>query len=92
MAVPSPPAVAGTSLPAVPGLGGTANNWAHAAAVLHQCFAADTAMASVGQPIMIYKVDAAAIHCTHYVGNMDAINSINCAILEATKLIGKPSA
>jgi hypothetical protein len=89
MAVSLPPAVVGISLPTAPGPGETANNGKHAAAVLCQRFAADAAMAGVGQPIVVDKADATAMRCTHCVDNMDSINGINHAMLGATKLIGK---
>jgi hypothetical protein len=56
---------------------------------LHQRFVADAVTAGVGQPIMVDKAEAAAMHCTCCVNNMDAIDGIKRAMLEATKLIGK---
>jgi hypothetical protein len=60
-----------------------------AVAVLHQYFAADAAMAGDSQPIVVDKEDATAMRQMHCVDNMDAINGIICAMLEAKKLIGK---
>jgi hypothetical protein len=43
----------------------------------------------VGQPIVVDEAVAVAICCTRHVNNMDDIDGINRAMLEATKLIGK---
>ncbi len=88
MVVPPPPAITGAGLPAAPDLGGTAKNSASAIALLCQCFAVDAAMVGVGQPIVVDEADAAAIRWTCFVDNMDDINSINCEMFKATKMIG----
>jgi hypothetical protein len=88
MGVP-PPAGGGTGgcLPAAPGVNGPANNRGHAVALQRQIFAANGAATGVGVPIVDNDVDAAAMRRTRRVDNMDAINGINRAMLEATKMI-----
>ena len=88
MPVP-PPAGGGTGgrLPAAAGVNGPANNRGRAVALQHQIFAANGATAGVGGPIVVDDVDAAAMRRTRRVDNMDAIDGINRAMLEATKMI-----
>ena len=88
MAVP-PPAGGGHGgrLPAAPGVNGPANNRGRAVALQRQIFAANGATAGVGDPIVVDDVDAAAMRRTRRVDNMDAIDGINRAMLEATKMI-----
>jgi len=88
MGVP-PPAGGGTGgrLPAAPGVNGPANNRGCAVALQRQIFAANGATAGVGDPIVVDDVDAAAMRRTRRVDNMDAIDGINHAMLEATKMI-----
>ena len=91
MAVPpSASAGGGTGtghLPAVPGLAGPANNRGRAVAIQQQRFAANAATAGVGAPIVVNETDAAGMRRNRRVDNMDAIDGINRAMLEATKLI-----
>ena len=56
-------------------------------AIQQQHFAANTATAGVGAPIVVDETDAAGMRHTRRVDNMDAIDGINRAMLEATKLI-----
>jgi hypothetical protein len=77
----------GGRLPAAPGVNGPANNRGRAVALQRQIFAANGATAGVGDPIVVDDVDAAAMRRTRRVDNMDAIDGINRAMLEATKMI-----
>ena len=88
MVVP-PPDGSGTGgrLPAVPGVARPANNRGNAVALQRQIFAANGATAGVGDPIVANEVDAAAMRRTRPIDNMDAINGINRAMLEATNMI-----
>ena len=88
MAVP-PPAGGGHGgrLPAAPGVNGPANNRGCTIALQRQIFAANGATTGVGDPIIVDDVDAATMRRTRRVDNMDAIDGINRAMLEATKMI-----
>jgi hypothetical protein len=66
---------------------GAANNAACKAAVLAQRFAANTAMAGVGQLNVVDEVNAAAMCWPHCINNMEVIDWINCTILASTNMI-----
>ncbi len=88
MAIP-PPAGSSTGghLPEAPSVVGPGNNRGCAVALQRQICAAIGATAGVGDPIVVNEFDAAAMRCTSWVENMDAINGINRAMLEAMVMI-----
>jgi hypothetical protein len=88
MAVPPPAPNAGAMLPAAPGQAGAANNVTRERAVLAQHVIANAAMARVGQPIIVNnEANTAAMHRPRCNDNMEVIDGINHAILQATAMI-----